>query len=330
MPRPWAALAAWPGYIWLGLMLVLLVALVATDLLRLIDSVARTVSARPQLDPAARLLLARVLAIAAIVLTAAVGTYALFQGLRSPVVKDVRIEIPRLPPALAGTTIVQLTDLHIGTTKTRAFAEDVVRRTNALAPDVIVITGDLVEGRFGSGREDTLPLAGLRARLGVFMVTGNHEYYAGLREWLPEFRRLGIRVLRNEHVVLDAEKGGGWELAGIDDWNGGSIDSGGGADIARALAGHAPSRPLVLLSHQPRAIFPAAQAGVDLVLSGHTHGGQIWPFTFLVRLQQPFLQGLHRVGQAQVYVNPGTGSWGPPMRLGTRTEITKITLTSGK
>ena len=330
LPRSWAALAAWPGYIWLGLMLVLLVAVAATDLFRLTFFLGRIVSARPQLDPAARLLLARVLAATALVATALVGTYAIFQGLRAPVVKEIQVAIPGLAPALTGTTIVQLTDLHIGTTKSRSFVEDVVSRTNALAPDIIVITGDLVEGRFGSVREDTLPLAGLRARLGVFMVTGNHEYYAGLREWLPELRRLGIRVLRNEHVVLDAEKGGGWELAGIDDWNGGSIEPGGGADLARALAGHEPDRPVILLSHQPRAVFTAAQAGVGLVLSGHTHGGQIWPFTFLVRLQQPFLQGLHRVDRTQVYVNPGTGSWGPPMRLGTCPEITRITLVPGQ
>jgi predicted MPP superfamily phosphohydrolase len=329
MPRSWAGFAAWPGYIWLGFMLVMLVALAATDLFRLAVVLSRTIASRPPLEPGTRLLMARILAITVLVVTAVVGSYAIFQGLRSPMVREIRIAIPGLPPALAGTTIVQLTDLHIGTTKSRSFVEDVVSRTNALAPDVIVITGDLVEGRFGSGREDTLPLAGLRARLGVFMVTGNHEYYAGLREWLPELRRLGIRVLRNEHVVLDPEKGGGWELAGIEDWNGGSIEPGGGPDLARALAGHEPSRPLILLSHQPRAVFPASRYGVALVLSGHTHGGQIWPFTFLVRLQQPFLQGLHRVGQTQIYVNPGTGSWGPPMRLGTRTEITRITLSPG-
>jgi hypothetical protein len=326
MSRSWASFAVWPGYIWLGLMLILLVAIAATDLFRLVFLLGRIVAARPPLDPTLRLVLARILAVTVIAVTAAVGSYSVFQGLRSPDVKEIQIEIRGLPPALAGTTIVHLTDLHIGTTKSRNFVQDVVHRTNALAPDAIVITGDLVEGRFGSIREDALPLAGLRARLGVFMVTGNHEYYAGLREWLPELRRLGIRVLRNEHVVLDPGKGGGWELAGIDDWNGGSIEPGGGPDLARAIAGHDPSRPLILLSHQPRAVFPAARAGVGLVLSGHTHGGQIWPFTFLVRLQQPFVQGLHRVGQTQIYVSPGTGSWGPPMRLGTRTEITKITL----
>lgn len=326
MPRPWAAYAAWPGYVWLGFMLLLLAALVATDVFRLVLVIGRAASARPQLDPAARLRLARALAVTVVAASAVLGTYSIFQGLRDPVVKELRIAVPGLPPTLAGTTIVQLTDLHIGATKSRSFASDIVRRCNALAPDVVVITGDLVEGRFGSGREDTLSLAGLRARLGVFMVTGNHEYYSGLREWLPELQRLGIRVLRNERVVIDADKGGGWELAGIEDWNGGSIEPDGGPDVARALAGHDPSRPVVLLSHQPRAIYSAAQAGVALMLSGHTHGGQIWPFTYLVRLQQPFLEGLHRVGWTQLYVSPGTGYWGPPMRLGTRGEITRITL----
>jgi hypothetical protein len=328
MPRPWAAYAAWPGYIWLGFMLLLLAALVGTDLLRLILAIARALSSRPQLDPATRLRLARALAVAVVVASSVVGSYSIFQGLREPVVRELRIAIRGLPPALAGTTIVQLTDLHIGATKRRGFASDIVRRSNALSPDVVVITGDLVEGRFGSGREDTLSLAGLRARQGVFMVTGNHEYYSGLREWLPELQRLGIRVLRNEHVVIDGDRGGGWELAGIEDWNGGSVEPDGGPDLARALAGHDPTRPLVLLSHQPRAIYSAAQAGVALMLSGHTHGGQIWPFKYLVRLQQPFLEGLHKLGQTQLYVSPGTGYWGPPMRLGTRGEITRITLVS--
>ena len=328
MPRPWAAYAAWPGYIWIGFMLLLLAALVGTDLLRLILAIGRAVSSRPQLDPAARLRLARALAVAVVVVSAVLGSHSIFQGLREPVVRELRIAIPGLPTALAGTTIVQLTDLHIGATKSRNFASDIVRRSNALSPDVVAITGDLVEGRFGSGREDTLPLAALRARQGVFMVTGNHEYYSGLREWLPELQRLGIRVLRNEHVVIDGDRGGGWELAGIEDWNGGSVEPDGGPDLARALAGHDPTRPLVLLSHQPRAIYSAAQAGVALMLSGHTHGGQIWPFKYLVRLQQPFLEGLHKVGQTQLYVSPGTGYWGPPMRLGTRGEITRITLVS--
>jgi len=328
MPRPWAALAAWPGYIWLGLMLLLLAALVATDVLRLVFILGRAVSGSPQLDPATRLLLVRLLAATVLAVSIVVGTYSIFQGLRDPVVKEIHILVPGLPPALAGTTIVQLTDLHIGATKNPNFAKDVVRRTNALAPDVIVITGDLVEGRFGSGRDDTLPLADLRARLGVFMVTGNHEYYSGLREWLPKLQRLGIRMLRNQHVVIDADKGGGWELAGIEDWNGRSIEPDGGPDLGRALAGHDPGRSVVLLSHQPRAVYSAAQAGVALVLSGHSHGGQIWPFSCLVRLQQPFLEGLHRVGRTQLYVSPGTGYWGPPMRLGTRAEITRITLVS--
>lgn len=328
LPRPWASWAAWPGYIWLGFMLLLLAALVATDLLRLMFAVGRAVSARPQLDPATRIRLARALAVAVVAVSAVVGSLSIFQGLREPVVRELRIVIPGLPPALAGTTIVQLTDLHIGATKRRSFASDIVRRCNALSPDVVVITGDLVEGRFGSGREDTLPLAGLRARQGVFMVTGNHEYYSGLREWLPELQRLGIRVLRNEHVVIDADKGKGWELAGIEDWNGRSIEPDGGPDLLRALAGHDPKHPVILLSHQPRAIYLAAQNGVALMLSGHTHGGQIWPFNYVVHLQQPFVEGLHSVGQTQLYVSPGTGYWGPPMRLGTRGEITRITLVS--
>jgi uncharacterized protein len=330
LPRSVAGFASWPGYIWIGLMLMLFAGLVITDMARLVFLAGRALLGADPMAPERHLALVRLVALAVCGAAAVAGVYSITQGLRPPAIKELRVALPKLPAALAGTTLVQLTDLHIGATKSQAFGEDVVRRTNALHPDIIVLTGDIVEGRFGSVRADVQVLAGLRARLGVYMVTGNHEYYSGVHEWLPELERLGIKILRNRHVILDADKDGGWVLAGIDDWNGASVEPGEGPNMGQALRGIDPLRPVVLLSHQPRVMLQAAQAGVGLVLSGHTHGGQIWPFGLAVRLQQhSFLTGPYRVKNSQLYVNPGTGYWGPPMRLGTRAEITHITLVPG-
>ncbi len=330
LPRTLAGFAAWPGYMWMGTMLMLFAALLTTDMTRLLFLAGRWLQGGAPMAPDKHLALVRVVAIAVCGTAMVAGVYSVFQGLRPPAVKEVRISLPKLPASLSGTTLVQLTDLHIGATKSKGFGEDVVRRTNALEPDIILLTGDVVEGRFGSAQADVQVLAGLRARLGVYMVTGNHEYYSGLREWLPELERLGIKILRNRSVTLDADKDGGWVLAGIDDWNGDSVEPGQGADVGLAMANIDPQRAVVLLSHQPRAAFRAAKAGAGLILSGHTHGGQIWPFGMAVRLQQKsFLKGLYDVEGSQLYVSPGTGYWGPPMRLGTRSEITRITLVPG-
>jgi hypothetical protein len=230
--------------------------------------------------------------------------------------------IDRLAATASGTRIVQLTDVHVGPTIGKGFIEDVVKRANALEPDVIVITGDLVDGSVEELAEHVAPLGTLRARHGVYFVTGNHEYYSGADAWIAHLERLGIRVLRNEHVAIGGE--GGFDLAGIDDLS--AHGQGHGADLAKALLGRDAARACVLLAHQPRAIALANELGVDLQLSGHTHGGQMFPWNFAVRLQQPFVAGLHRLGRAQIYVSNGTGYWGPPMRLGAPAEITEIEL----
>ncbi len=225
--------------------------------------------------------------------------------------------------------MVQLTDVHVGPTIGHAFIDDIVRRTNALQPDLIAITGDLVDGSVEQLRDAVAPLARLRARHGVYFVTGNHEYFSGAAPWLNELGRLGIRVLRNERVSI-GEGEASFDLGGIDDHSAarhGGLEP--AAAVSQALSGRDPKRELVLLAHQPRSLLEAARFGVGLQLSGHTHGGQIWPFKYLVRLQQPFVEGLHRSGDAQIYVSRGTGYWGPPMRLGAPAEITHVTLESG-
>ncbi len=243
---------------------------------------------------------------------------------RRPKVRSVQVPIAGLPAALDGFTIVQISDLHVGPTIRRGFVQRVVDSANRLHADLAVITGDSVDGRVAELREHTAPLGTLRARHGVFAVTGNHEYYSGAGAWIDEFRRLGMNVLMNEHVVLDHD-GGALVLAGVADFSAHHFDSSHRSDPARALQG-APAAPRVLLAHQPRSAPAAQQAGFDLQLSGHTHGGQFFPWNLFVPLSQPFTAGLHRLGKLWIYISRGTGYWGPPKRLGAPSEITRLVL----
>jgi predicted MPP superfamily phosphohydrolase len=325
----------WPAYIWMGVMFLFLVGLTSADLGRLLMALARRVvgtgGVRPDLaDLAARrTFLARSVA-SGVSLVVAGLTVAAIRSARGPIgVRRVRVRLDRLPRAQDGFTIVQITDVHVGATIGRGFIEDIVRRTNALGADLVAITGDLVDGGVPQLRHLVEPLANLRARHGVFFVTGNHEYFSDPVGWLNELPRLGIRVLRNERISI-GNGNGSFDLAGVDDR---SAVHYGGLDtreaLTQALAGRDPQRELILLAHQPRMLFDADPFNVGLQLSGHTHGGQVWPFGYLVRLQQPFIAGLHRRGNSQIYVSCGTGYWGPPMRLAAPPEITEIRLESG-
>lgn len=240
-------------------------------------------------------------------------------------IKRVTIPLPGLPAGLAGFRIVQISDIHVGPTIKARYLQAIVDRVNALDPDVVAITGDLVDGSVAELRAHVAPLAALRARHGVFFVTGNHEYYSGVHGWVQELQRLGIRVLHNEHVVLrhgDAPL----VLAGVPDYGGHHFDPAHRSDPASALAGAPQDAPRVLLAHQPRTAPAAAAAGFDLQLSGHTHGGQFLPWTWFVPLQQPFTAGLHQLGRLLVYVSRGTGYWGPPKRFGAPSEIAELLL----
>jgi uncharacterized protein len=238
----------------------------------------------------------------------------------------VRIPLADLPPALHGFTIAQVSDVHVGRTIGRRYVEAIVRAVNALEADLIAVTGDLVDGTVEELAAHTAPFGELRARHGAFFVTGNHEYYSGERAWIAELARLGLRVLMNEHIVL-THRGARIVVAGVTDFSAHRFDPAQRSDPQAAIAGApADAAARILLAHQPRTAPAATRAGFDLQLSGHTHGGQFWPWMLFVPLQQPFTAGLHRLGRMWVYISRGTGYWGPPKRFGAPSEITLLEL----
>ncbi|MEJ1960905.1 MAG: metallophosphoesterase [Gammaproteobacteria bacterium] len=240
----------------------------------------------------------------------------------------VRVEIPvtNLPSRLHGFTIAQISDVHVGPTIKHKYVDAIVDAVNSLEADVIALTGDLVDGSVKDLADHTAPFARLSARHGAFFVTGNHEYYSGEAAWTAEFQRLGMRVLMNEHVVLKHE-GEQVVLAGVADFGAHHFNPAQRSDPARAMKdAPAGAGARILLAHQPRSATAAAAAGFDLQLSGHTHGGQFWPWNLFVRLQQPFTAGLHRLNDLWVYISRGTGYWGPPKRLCAPSEITYLRL----
>jgi predicted MPP superfamily phosphohydrolase len=241
-------------------------------------------------------------------------------------VVNVEVPLPNLPASLHGFTIAQISDVHVGPTIKRQYVDAIVDAVNSLEADVIAVTGDLVDGSVRDLATHTAPFARLSARHGAFFVTGNHEYYSGEPAWTAEFKRLGMRVLMNEHVVLTHE-GSRVVLAGVADYSAHHFDPEQRSDPRRAIQDAPPDAGArILLAHQPRSAPAAAEAGFDLQLSGHTHGGQFWPWNLFVRLQQPFTAGLHRLNDLWVYISRGTGYWGPPKRLGAPSEITRLRL----
>jgi predicted MPP superfamily phosphohydrolase len=245
---------------------------------------------------------------------------------RRPGIVEIKIPVVDLPHALHGFSIAQISDVHVGPTIKRGFVEGIVRLVNDLKVDMIAVTGDLVDGSVQQLSAHTAPLAGLTARHGAYFVTGNHEYYSGERAWTEEIRRLGLRVLKNEHVVLKHD-GASLVLAGVTDYSAHHFDPAQRSDPAAALRG-APidAGAKVLLAHQPSSARAAAEAGFDVQISGHTHGGQFWPWNLFIHFFQPFSSGLHRLKNLWIYVSRGTGYWGPPNRFGVPSEITRIRL----
>ncbi|MFE0022641.1 metallophosphoesterase [Amycolatopsis sp. NPDC059021] len=268
------------------------------------------------------------------VVTAAVAVVLLVAGnraaMRIPPVKEVDVVLPRIGPGIDGLRIAVVTDTHFGPLDRTKWSERVVAVVNGLNADVVCHAGDLADGSVARRRKQVDPLASVQAGLGRFYITGNHEYFGEAQAWLDHMAGLGWDTLHNRSTLV--ERGGDRILfAGIDDPTGaGSGLPGHGPDLPAALDGVPSDVPVVLLAHQPKQVVQAAEAGIDLQISGHTHGGQIWPFHLLVRLDQPTLGGLSRHGErTQLYNSRGTGFWGPPFRVFAPSEITLITLRRG-
>ncbi|NEK60135.1 metallophosphoesterase [Geodermatophilus sabuli] len=347
---------SWVGFTWLGIAFYLFLALLALEPVRLLirlagrrgtrerggtgedgdtrevagtraDGSVRVAAAPERVeDPSRRLLLARGLAVTAGAVALSTAGTGAYLANAAPVVRRVPVTLPGLDPALAGLRIVTFSDGHLSSMYGGRRFERLVETVNAQRPDVVAIVGDLVDGDVAELRDEAAPLADLVSDQGVFFVTGNHEYFVDTDAWLRHLPTLGVQVLRNERVPI-SRGGASFDLAGIDDRTAERSGlPGHGADLDAALDGRDDAVPVVLMAHQPVQVEQARAAGVQLQLSGHTHGGQLWPFDYAIRLDQPAVEGLSRFGDTQLYVTSGAGFWGPPMRVGARPEVTVVEL----
>jgi predicted MPP superfamily phosphohydrolase len=337
----------WVGFAWLGLAFYAVLTLLVLEPVRagirwwqrrglvvqaLVEQAAGdgpAGSGRRAAEESRRLFLARGIALVAGAGTLGVGGFGFWQAQAAPVVRRLPVGLARLDPALEGLRLVAFSDVHISSWYGAGRLEQVVEVVSAQHPDVVAIVGDLVDGRLTRIRDELAPLAALDSGQGTFFVTGNHEYLAGVGPVLEHLDQLGIRTLRNERVAIGRGQAT-VDLAGVDGI--GRTHSqvpGHGADLAAALDGRDASTPVILLAHDPALLDQARAAGVDLQLSGHTHGGQLWPLDYAVRLQEPVVEGYSRHGGTQLYVTSGVGAWGPPMRVGARPEIVVVDLHAG-
>ena len=327
---------AWPGYVWFAALFYLFLVTLLLELPRLalrgwvrrrpLEATAATSTEpppAPATDPSRRLFLARGLGVVAGAASASLVGAGMVSALGTPDLLRVRVPLRNLDPSLAGFRIAVVSDIHLSALLRRSHTERIVSMINESAPDLVAIVGDLADGTVADLGDAAAPLADLAPREGSFFVTGNHEYFVDPDGWVRELDRLGVHTLRNERTTI-TRGGASFDLAGVTDVNG--RNSGDAPDFDRALAGRAGDGPVVLMAHQPVQVTEAAKRGVDLQLSGHTHGGQLYPFHYVVAAAQPSLAGLSKVDDTYLYVTRGAGFWGPPVRVGAPPDITLIEL----
>lgn len=315
-------LLVWCGYFSMGFMALVLVMMIGRDLFLAVWLLTPIKS--ESFNPGRRFFLNNINNLI-MVGSGGLTLAGLYGARRMPRIKSVHVKIPHLPQGLKGFTIAQITDLHIGSTIKRNWVATVVEQTNQINADIVVLTGDLADGSVRRLRHDATPLLRLKARYGCFFVTGNHDYYSNAPEWIVAVKQLGFTVLMNEHHLLH-HGGTRLLLAGVTDFRAGDFDPEHASDPHKAIINAPQSDLKILLAHQPKSIFAAATAGFDLQISGHTHGGQFIPWNYAVSLDQPYTAGLHQYKNTRIYVSQGTGYWGPPLRLGTVSEITRLVL----
>lgn len=322
-------LVLWVAYTWMGAGLMLLCTGLLLDLYLLAIDRFGGGDKPSSVDPSRRALLtgrAENLALGAAALGTGVGMLQARGGFQ---VTQTEVPISGLPKAFDGYKIVQVSDIHVGPTIKGSFVKRMVEAVNAQGGDLVAITGDLVDGSLKHLSSHVRELSGLKSKDGAYFVTGNHEYYSGAQVWVDFVKSLGISPLMNEHRVIERE-GQRLVLAGVTDYTAHKHVPEHRSDVEKALSGADPSLSKILLAHQPRSVFEAADKGIDLQLSGHTHNGQMFPFNFFVAMAQPYLKGLAKVVESStpmwIYVHQGTGYWGPPNRLGIPPEVAVITL----
>ncbi len=333
----WSELLGWLGFLSMGLFLFAFVFVLARDLLLIIGvggpklfEIARSAfggaEATAGFDAERRAFLVQATNAGIVALSGGMTGYGVYSARRAPPVKRVSIALKNLPAAFDGFRIAQITDIHAGPTIKRPFVEAVSDTVRELGADMIALTGDIVDGSVARLADDVAPLGGIDAPCGRYFVTGNHEYYSGADAWVKHVRKdLGYVPLMNEHRVIE-RNGASLVVAGVTDYSQHRRNGAHRSDPEAALRGAPNGTPRILLAHQPMSIFSAADAGVDLQISGHTHGGQFFPWNYVVYWFQPFVAGLDRHRDTQIYVSRGTGYWGPPLRVGSPSEITLITL----
>jgi len=335
----WVDTLAWIGYLTFGFFTLLFAFVITKDIVLLLwaglqksieiagNMFGSGSDAADIVDPARRKILINSVNAGIVGAAGAMTGYGMFEALRKPDIVEVDIPIKNLPREFDGFRLVQITDIHVSHTIKRRFVQTVVDQVNELKPDLIALTGDLVDGSVNQLREDVAPLADLSAPSGLYFITGNHEYYSGVQQWVDETARLGFDVLLNEHRIIERGEAR-LLLAGVTDYTGGQFSKEHISDPHKAISGAPECDLKILLAHQPKSIYKAAEAGYDFVISGHTHGGQYFPYHFLAALAQPYISGLHQHGETQIYVSRGTGYWGPQIRIGARSEITVHRLVS--